>query len=66
MYPNPTNDMLNIDTRLDVDVEVWDMAGRRLINTKDTRIDLSSFDSGVYNLIIIYDNLRFSKRVVKQ
>ena len=66
VYPNPTNDMLNIDTRLDVDVEVWDMAGRRLINTKDTRIDLSSFDSGVYNLIIIYDNLRFSKRVVKQ
>ena len=40
--------------------------GRKILNTKDTRIDLSDLNSGVYNLIIIYDNIRFNKRVVKQ
>jgi len=66
VYPNPTPDVLNIDTRLDVEVELYDMMGRKLIVTTDKRIDISKFDSGVYNMIIIYDNLRFSKRVIKQ
>mgnify|MGYP003131640200 CR=1 FL=1 len=66
VYPNPTESTLNIETRLDVEIELWDMAGRRILNTKDTRIDLSELNSGVYNLIIIYDNIRFNKRVVKQ
>jgi len=66
VYPNPTPDILNIVTNLDVTVEVWDMAGRKIIETQDNRINLSGFDSGVYNLIIIYDNIRFNKRVIKQ
>ena len=66
VYPNPTESTLNIETRLDVEIELWDMAGRKILNTKDTRIDLSDLNSGVYNLIIIYDNIRFNKRVVKQ
>ena len=66
IYPNPTENTLNIETRLDVEIELWDMAGRKILNTNDIRIDLSNLNSGVYNLIIIYDNIRFNKRVVKQ
>jgi len=66
VYPNPTSDILNIETRLDVEVEVWDMAGRKILNTTDTRINISEYDAGVYNLIIIYNNIRFNKRIVKQ
>ena len=66
VYPNPSSGIFNIDTRLDVDVEVWDMSGRKLINTKETRIDLREYDAGVYNMIIIYNNIRFNKRVIKQ
>ena len=66
VYPNPSSGIFNIDTRLDIDVEVWDMSGRKLINTKETRIDLREYDAGVYNMIIIYNNIRFNKRVIKQ
>ena len=66
IYPNPSGGIFNIDTRLDIDIQVWDMAGRMLINTKETRIDLSEYNAGVYNMIIIYDNIRFNKRVIKQ
>ena len=66
VYPNPTEDVLNIETRLEVRTEIYDMAGRKLIDTDNKQINLSSFNSGVYNMIIIYDNIKFNKRVIKQ
>ena len=66
VYPNPTGDVLNIDTRLDVEVEIYDMTGRLMIKEDSKRIDLSNYTNGVYNLILIYNNKRFTTRVVKQ
>ena len=66
VYPNPTGDILNIDTRLDVEVEIYDMTGRLITKEKSKRIDLSNYTNGVYNLILIYNNKRFTTRVVKQ
>jgi hypothetical protein len=66
VYPNPTRDILNIETRLDITVEVYDMMGRLIINDKTKRVNLSGYPSGTYNMILIYNELRISKRVIKQ
>jgi hypothetical protein len=67
IYPNPTKDILNIDTRLDVDVEVYDMMGKKVIIEKESnRIDFTSVPNGIYNMVILYEEIRITKRVVKQ
>ena len=67
VYPNPTKDILNIDTRLDVDVEVYDILGQLIINEKNTkRINISNVPSGIYNMIIIYDKMRWNKKIIKE
>jgi len=67
VYPNPTANILNIETRLNVDVEVYDMQGRLMISEQKTkRVDFRSVPDGIYNMIILYDNIRITKRIVKQ
>tara|TARA_R110000737_G_scaffold128809_2_gene161221 strand:- start:1180 stop:1458 length:279 start_codon:yes stop_codon:yes gene_type:complete len=70
VYPNPTNNLLFIDTHLDLDVKVLDMMGKEvsmiLKNDNTLRIDLSTLSVGVYNLIITYEENRYSKRIIKQ
>ena len=65
-YPNPSEDIFNIESRLDVEVEVYDLMGKRLIKEKSKRIDMSGYPTGVYNFTIIYDKMRWNKRVIKQ
>ena len=66
IYPNPTKDIFNIDTRLDIEVEVYDMQGRKIISERTKRVSLAGWPNGVYNLTIIYDEIRFNTRVIKQ
>ena len=67
VYPNPTSNILNIDTRLDVDVEVYDMLGKQVINESNSkRIDFTSVPNGIYNLVILHKDIRITKRVIKQ
>jgi len=66
VYPNPTESTLNIDTRLDVDIKIYDMLGSLLFEGKDKRIDISEFPNGAYNLTIRYDKMIFNKRIIKQ
>ena len=68
VYPNPTENVLNIQTRLDVDVEVYSMTGKLVLSeSKTNRIDFRGLKSGIYNMVLIHnDKLRITKRVVKQ
>jgi len=66
IYPNPTGDMINIDTRLEVEVEIYDIMGKLMTRETSKRIDLSDYPNGVYNLILIYNDRKFNTRVVKQ
>ena len=66
VYPNPTGDMLNIDTRLEIEVEIYDLTGKLMTRENSKRISLADYPNGVYNLILIYNNKRFNTRVVKQ
>ena len=67
IYPNPTTGILTIDSRLDLDVEVYDMIGHLVLRMEKTkRIDMSNLKPGIYNISIIYNKAKFNKRVVKQ
>ena len=66
IYPNPTQNTITIDTRLEIEVEVYDIMGKLIIANDSKRIDLSEYPNGVYNLILIYNNKRFNTKVIKQ
>ena len=50
LYPNPTTDIVNI--RIDgldyQGVEVYNLQGRKIIETTDTQVDLTAFPQGMY------------------
>jgi len=67
VYPNPTQNILTIETRLEIEVEVFDMVGKLLISERNIKtLDLSKLTNGLYNLNIIYEDKRYNKQIVKQ
>ena len=67
VYPNPTRGLIHIETRLKIEVELYDMTGKLLIksNNASNRIDINNFPSGIYNMTIIHEDKRYSKRIIK-
>jgi len=67
VYPNPTRGLIHIETRLEIKVEIYDITGKLLIksNNISNRIDINDFPSGIYNMTIIHENKRYSKRIIK-
>ncbi len=67
VYPNPTRGLIHIETRLEIEVEIYDMTGKLLIKSNNTsnRIDINDFPSGIYNMTIIHEDKRYSKRIIK-
>ena len=67
VFPNPTQNILTIETRLQIKIEVYDIMGKLLIEEENTkRLDLSDLANGLYNLSIIYEDKRYSKQIIKQ
>ncbi len=67
VYPNPTENIITIETRLDIKVEIYDIMGKLLIlDEKNKRIDMSNFADGLYHLSILHNNKRYSKQIIKQ
>ena len=66
VYPNPTKDIITIETRLDIEIEVYDVMGKLILNQKGKRVELSRYPNGLYNLVIIHNNKRFNTKVIKQ
>ena len=67
VYPNPTKNLITIETRLEIEVEVYDLMGKLLIKEENTkRLDLSKLSNGLYNLSIIYEKKRYNKQIIKQ
>ena len=55
IYPNPSNGIFNIDLKGysgDFNAEVFDISGRSLVKTKDLKINLSPYPSGIYFIYI--------------
>ena len=67
VYPNPTDDILNIGTTLDITYSLTDVTGRTIINNSSKKtVDMSGLESGVYFLTINFDGQVFNKRIIKQ
>jgi hypothetical protein len=57
VYPNPTNDKLNIDAPEGISVNLVDLQGRVLLQQKEARqIDMSQYATGVYILQFVNAN----------
>ena len=67
IYPNPTKNIITIETRLEIEVEIYDIMGKLLIYDKENkRIDMSNLSNGLYHLSIMHNNKRYSKQIIKQ
>ena len=68
IYPNPTNDLINIDTKGNnqyLSANVYDIFGKLLINTNNSKISLNKFEDGVYILEINTPTNTFTTRIIK-
>jgi hypothetical protein len=67
IYPNPVKDIITIDTRLNIEIELYNMTGMLILKEKNiNRIDISNHPSGIYNMIITHENKRFINKIIKQ
>lgn len=67
VYPNPTNNILNIDTKEEVlSVEVFALQGQKVMSSKENKINVSELPAGIY-LVRIQDvnNNIATKKIIK-
>lgn len=74
IYPNPTKGILrisidNLDLQENMDILIYDLSGRLLINTKregsEIELDLSSYQNGTYILRLIRNNEKSEWKILK-
>ena len=67
IYPNPTTNVVNFEGYYDINIEMYDMVGN-LILSKDnvSKIDITDYPSGIYNLKILYNGNNINHRLIKQ
>ena len=60
VYPNPTNNILNLTIDTNAKVEIYNLLGKVIaiknINVGNSKIDLSNYPSGMYLLKVINKN----------
>jgi len=64
-YPNPASDYIYVSKK--VDLTVINMLGDIVISKKNINVlDVSTLTSGVYNVLIEYNNIKINKKIIKQ
>lgn len=68
MYPNPTKDFVNIDAKTPIkSVVVFNAEGKKLIESKSSKIYLNKYPAGIYVVIATLENGKtVTNKVVKQ
>ena len=67
VYPNPTENILIIETDLDIEAELYDVNGRTLKSRiTEKQIDFTDLPSGVYFLNIKHEGNTYFKRIIKE
>lgn len=75
VYPNPTDEVLNIDlssvTTEEVSVQIFDLTGKLLTTVenqagKKLEINMSNFARGIYQVVLSSSSATSTQRVVKQ
>ena len=47
-FPNPTNDIVNILYENEIEIEIFNINGKKILETNDKKIDLSGYSNGLY------------------
>ncbi|MGB3949103.1 MAG: T9SS type A sorting domain-containing protein [Bacteroidia bacterium] len=70
VFPNPANNLINVKLGNPNNaylIQMYSMHGQLLIETVDkTELDLSSFNDGIYFLIVNQENIIVTTKVIKQ
>lgn len=73
IYPNPTTDLLTLESENDLilNLKIYDIAGQLIysmddINNYTTNINISSFKTGLYNILIYTDNEKLFRKILKE
>ena len=67
VYPNPTKNILNINSSLEITYSLYDFTGKVLIsNSSESEINLTNYSNGVYFLTIDYNGIKFNKKIIKK
>ncbi|MBN2891612.1 MAG: T9SS type A sorting domain-containing protein [Bacteroidales bacterium] len=74
MYPNPTNDILNIDilnsNATERTIYIYSITGQIIEKKNETenslKIDLSNFSQGTYIIIIQSGSYKYQQKIIKQ
>ena len=69
VYPNPTQETINIKHNLndDVIVEIRDVMGKLILTSRnESKINVSSLTTGLYNLTVKSNQIIVTKRIIKQ
>jgi hypothetical protein len=67
LYPNPVNDILNIDTKEEIlSVEIFALQGQKVMSSKENKINVAELPTGIY-LVRIQDinNNIATKKIIK-
>ncbi|RYU95276.1 T9SS type A sorting domain-containing protein [Emticicia agri] len=69
IYPNPTQGVLTIEAASFSDIQLFQLDGKQVLNTKTTNatttLDISSLQQGIYLLRIFNEKGVFTKKIVK-
>ena len=65
IYPNPSNSSVTIDGENMVSAMILDIKGEVVIETNKKQIDISALAKGVYSIVIVTENYRSVKKLVK-
>ena len=63
-FPNPVSDKLYINYINDIDISIFDINGRKILQTNNKTIDFSDFDYGIY-LLHIKDVISNNYKIIK-
>jgi Secretion system C-terminal sorting domain len=66
VYPNPTVGVITIEAQNLQNVSLVSASGEILSSGTNNRLDLSDLPSGIYNLVILANEVKTVKRIVKR
>lgn len=68
LSPNPFQNQLNIQSELPIEkIELYDLTGKKLLISNELKLNLTSFNNGVYNLTIyLKSGQKIERKIIKQ
>ena len=66
LFPNPVTNELRIESLKNIDsIEIYNTLGKKILSTKNLKIDFSKFSNGIYLVKLICDKNTLVKRIIK-